>query len=184
MKTILSFVLLVGGVVSQPAAGQDVGDQTNSFETLRLVLDVGQEVKVRDETGHATEGKVVSITESQLVISRKRFLRSRVERAFARDLTRRIDIVDSRWNGAVLGGAAAVGVVAAGIKFGCTASCDRTGSWFLGIATLVPIGIGVGAAIDSLIKKTVYEGGPQTSRAIIAPWIERDRKGVLARVFF
>ena len=184
MKTILSFVLLLIAVVSPSARGQDVGDQTSSFETLRLVLEVGQEVKVRDEMGHAIQGRVVSLTESQLVVSRKRFLRSRVERAFAKDLTRRIDIVDSRWNGAVLGGAAAVGLLATGIKFGCTELCDQAGSWFIGIATFVPIGIGVGAAIDSLINKTIYEGGPHKSRIVVAPWIEPDRKGVLARVLF
>jgi len=183
LKIILSFVLF-SSVGIQPVAGQDVAARTQSFETLPLVLAVGQEVQVRDETGHLMHGKVVSITNSQLVISRKPFLRPRVQQGFGRDIIRRIDLVDSRENGALLGGAAAVGLVATGIKFGCTATCERTGSWFIGIATLVPIGIGVGAAIDSLINRTVYEGGSQKSRAVVAPWIEWDRKGVLARVFF
>ena len=201
MKAALAItVLLLSPVITPAALAQDTARQagavgetqkpagsrepSNSFEALPLVLKVGQEVKVRDEAGHTTQGKVVSLSDTQLVVSRKRFLRSRVERIFARDLTRRIDIVDSAWNGAVVGGAVAMGVVATGIKFGCTASCDKIGSWFLGIATLGPIGVGAGSAIDSLINKTIYNSGSQKSRVGIAPWIERDRKGVVLQVRF
>jgi hypothetical protein len=201
MKAALAItVLLLSTVITPAALAQDTARQTsavgktqkpagsrepsNSFEALPLVLKVGQEVKVRDEAGQTTRGKVVSVSDTQLVVSRKRFLRSRVERIFARDLTRRIDIVDSAWNGAVVGGAVAVGLVATGIKFGCTASCDKAGSWFLGIATLVPIGVGAGGAIDSQINKTIYDSRSQRSRVGIAPWIERNRKGVVLQVRF
>ena len=184
MKTVLSFVILVSGIASQLAAGQDVSAQAKSFAALRFVLDVGQVVRVRDETGHSTKGKVVAITETQLVVSHKGLFRSRTERAFTPDIIRRIEIVDSGWNGAVIGGAAALAFVATAVKFGCDDSCDKTGSWVLGVVTFVPIGIGIGGAIDSRINKTIYEGRLHKPRVTVVPWVERDRKGVLARVTF
>jgi hypothetical protein len=81
VKTVLSFVILVSGIASQLAPGQDVSDQAKSFAALRFVLDVGQEVRVKDDTGHSMKGKVVAITETQLVVSHKGFFRSRVEKA-------------------------------------------------------------------------------------------------------
>ena len=184
MKTILSFLLLMSGVASQLAAGQDVSGQATSFATLRFVLDVGQEVRVKDETGHSTKGKVVAITEMQLVVSHKQLFRSRAEKAFTPDLIQRIEIVDSGWNGAVIGGAAALAFVATAVTFGCDDSCDKAGSWVLGLVTFVPIGIGIGGAIDSRINKTIYEARLHKPRVTVVPWVDRDRKSVLARVTF
>lgn len=209
MKASLPFALLLLGTVLTPAAlAQDGDGQTggvgkpqeaararalpNSFEALPLVLKVGQELKVRDATGRATRGKVVSISDDELVVARLQnpfgFFRPRAKQAFARELVQSIAHVDSGWNGGLIGAAAGAGLLAALIQIECSPSCDdnfgRRGRWEVGKFLFVPVGLGIGWGLDEMINRPVYERQPQTPRVTIAPWLERDRKGVMAHVQF
>jgi hypothetical protein len=125
MKVLLACtVLLLSTVLSTAALAQVADGQTGTagetgslrrgnrrthFEGLPRILRVGQEVKVRDESGRTTRGKCVSISENELVVAGRQYpfpqFRSRKERVFAKDVVRRIDIVDSTWNGAAIGAA-------------------------------------------------------------------------------
>jgi hypothetical protein len=77
---------------------------------LPLVLKIGKKIMVRDENGRSSEGSVVSISDKQLVISRQGFFLRRMEYTFARDVVRRIDLVDSTWDGGGIGAAAGLGL--------------------------------------------------------------------------
>ncbi|HEU0011930.1 MAG TPA: hypothetical protein VFT34_19105 [Verrucomicrobiae bacterium] len=164
----------------------------NSFEALRLVLKVGQELKVRNETGRATRGKVVSISDDELVVARLQnpfgLFRPREKQAFAKDLVQSIANVDSGWNGGLIGAAAGAGLLAALIQIECSRSCDdnfgRRGRWEFGRLLFVPVGLSIGWGLDEMINRSIYERQPQAPRIAIVPWLKGDRKSVMAQVQF
>jgi len=208
MKVLLPFALLLVSTAVTPAAlaqedgpgagGRDTQETDrgraplNSFEALPRVLTVGQEVKVRDEMGRATRGTVVSISDDELVVARLQnpfgLLRPREKRAFATGLVRSIANVDSGWNGGLIGAAAGAGLLAALIQIECSPSCDdnfgRRGRWEVGKFLFIPVGLAIGWGLDEMINQPIYERQPQAPRVTIAPWLEQDRKGVMARVRF
>ena len=79
------------------------------FPWRHTLLNVGQEIKVKEEAGRSVRGKVVSISSSQLVVARRQFpfpyFRLRKEEVFTEDVVKSVDSVDSVWNGAVIGAA-------------------------------------------------------------------------------
>jgi hypothetical protein len=184
--------LLIHPIVTLHALAQGTVDRTGSFEALPLVLKVGQEVKVSREGERATRGKVVSISGDQLVIARRQYpfpyFRPRVERTFTKELISGIDLVDSNWNGVVIGAAGAVGFNAAWIESDCSPSCDdnfgKGGRWVLGSLLFVPIGMALGGLIDSLITKPVYGSRSGTPHVSVVPQFERGRKGIAAEFRF
>ena len=136
--------------MTSAALAQDPGGQTSavedsqkpagsreaptSFEALPLTLKVGQRIIVREESGRTTRGKVVSISDDQVVIgdvfvrrwsnlwSRPR----REEHAVGSASVTRIDTVDSVWNGAVIGAAVGVGTLASRApRFLWTVFCEK-----------------------------------------------------------
>ncbi len=173
MRTLLAFALLLLSTVVTPAAlAQDVEGQisgvgetqeaakaqavASSFEALQAVLKVGQRVKVRDGAGRSTRGNVVSISSNQLVIhSGPRALGpdmyswSLQRWAFTEDVVRRIDIVDSFLEGALIGAGVAFGV-------GLLARAESSSLMGASVSIAVPIGIVVGAVIDWSITQPIY----------------------------
>ena len=198
MRTLSGFtVLFLCTVAISPAVlAQDVNGQisgakqaqqaagarqavASSFEALRPVLKVGQEVKVRDESGRTTLGKVVSISSDQLVISRRRFFRRSVKVAFGEDVARTIHVVDSALDGLLLG--MTPGLIASWVSCGSRSASNLCGLVPLG---MLVIGMPVGVAIDEAITKRVYDRQSQMPRVTISPLLGRDQKGVVARVYF
>lgn len=160
-----------------------------SFEELQSLLGRGHEVIVTDEAGQSTRGHISSLSSTQLVIVRKRFRFSRPQaREFDGDSVRTIRIVDSTWNGGLLGAAAAAGVLAALIEGECSAGCDdnfgRPGRWIVRGFLFVPIGIGLGTTIDSRINTPIYERQKGISRVTVFPTFLGARKSVLVQVHF
>jgi hypothetical protein len=195
-------LLLVSAAFNANTAAQEVGDQAaasgctqppangepllDSFKALSLVLAVGQEVIVRDDAGRGTRGKVVLISDSELVVARRQYpfpgFRPRKAQAFAEARVHGVDIVDSSWNGAALGAA-----VGATTLIPVLRGPDSDGK-ILGVLTVVPIAIIVGASIggviDSRINSPVYRRQPQPPRVTIAPSFVRQHKGILVCVRF
>jgi len=102
------------GAADTASETPEVQAATASFEALPALLTPGQKVNVRNTAGRATRGKVVSISDNQLVIARRRgpfaFFRRPEDVTFAVDVVGKIDIVDSTWDGAAIGTAAAIGL--------------------------------------------------------------------------
>jgi hypothetical protein len=157
----------------------------SSFEALPVALKIGQSVMVTDERGRASRGKLVSISDKQLVVSRKRSFGRRAEQTFPREVVRRIDIVDSTWNGGVIGAATGVGLLGLLVGLGDNAS-GEAGTAF-GFLTL-PAALGgalVGGYIDHRrVDNPIYEQRPQPPRVTLAPVLGRNGIGVVARVGF
>jgi len=55
----------------------------------------------------------------------------------------------------------------------------------IALALFVPAGTWLGIEIDKLsLTRLIYSRQPQTPGVTIAPWLERDRKGVMVQVHF
>lgn len=67
---------------------------------------IGYTIDRSIHAGTSIAGKVVSISTNQLVISRPRFFRRHVDLAFTEASVTSIRLVDSEWNGFVIGAAA------------------------------------------------------------------------------
>lgn len=195
LSTVFRTAVLAQSVDGQAGTTQETRKPTrrapsNSFEALPRILKVGQEVKVRDETGRTTRGQVVSISDNQLVVARPRFFRSRVERAFAKEAVRSIDIVDSRTNGAAIGAAAGLGLAAAlTVRCSRSYSCKHgdfgvTGGVMVAGPAYVSLGVVIGYAIDSALNETIYERPSQAPRVTVVPFLGRNAVGLLAHVQF
>ena len=203
MKTLFALTaLLLSAAIAPPALAQGADAETgavgtnqagtggqvpNAFEALPLVLNVGQEIKVKTDTGRTTRGKVVSIHDSRLVIGRPQypfpFVRPRKEQVFAKDVVQRIDVVDSALNGILLGAAAGVGVTAI-VASRATDPLEKSYAWwalgtFLGVG-----GASAGSFIDQRVNKTIYERGTPTPTVAFVPMVGRRRMGVAASFRF
>ena len=129
---------------------------TRSFNALQAVLEPGHEVVVWDEAGRKTRGWVSSVSDAQIQITiffKERFLRPgrTTERIFTPDSVTRVDIVDSYWNGALIG--AAIGsILAFGIyrwEDSALADSNLKGIYTLGFGTAsILFSIGIGALVD------------------------------------
>ena len=179
--------------LNDPISGEETQEAdtpenpTGSFAILQTFVGVGDEIKVRHEGGRPVRGKVVSISDSELVVARLQYpfpsFRSRKEQVFAKDVVESVDAVDSVWNGALLGMAAGTAVLIRQVQL-----ADRRNqspgfaALLFGIPAVV-VGAGIGGGIDLLLNQTIYRRS-QTHRIAISPWLGRDQKGVMARVRF
>ena len=165
--SLLLSAVLPSASLAQGAAGQTaaVGDPqtagrsvSNSFDALPSALKIGQEVLVRGETGRAIRGKVVSISDTQLVVSRDRAFRRAAHQTLTRNVVRRVDIVDSTWNGCVIGAVAGIGLLAGAVGL----SENAPGEAGLAVGFLGLFGAlgsaAAGCSIDHrLVNNPVYE---------------------------
>jgi len=164
-----------------------------SFEGLQAALTGGPEVIVRDAEGRKTRGRVSSVSQDQIVIKKntsailRLFGRSQ-ERTFPADAVTRIEIVDSTWNGALVGAAVAPFVVLGihGVEEAAVSdSNDMKGIWTLVLGSMsVVLCIEIGREIDSRINDPIYERPSQQPQVAIGPLLGRGRVGVMARVSF
>ena len=164
---------------------------TDSFEALNSILDPGYEVVVWDEAGRKTRGRVSSISGEEVVVTRRRrwfgSFRSPEELVFGADSITRVDIVDSTWNGALIGAA-----IAPALVYGVWRCEDNTfpDSNLKGAGTMLVGGMGAfllihaGHHIDLSNNESIYERPSQASRVTVAPLIGRDQKSLAVRVSF
>ena len=165
-----------------------------SFDTLATVLQPGYEVVVEDESGQRRRGRVSSISHDGLTLAAcpwnsscgaSRGLSYSGEYAYTRTLVTRVEIVDSTWNGALIGAAISPALVY-GLhrwELGVSGNPDAIGVFLLAPG-IVLVSMGVGAAIDLSINESIYERPSQAPRVTIAPLIGRHQKGLAVRVGF
>ena len=109
------------------------------------------------------------------------------ERIFTPDSVTRVDIVDSYWNGALIG--AAIGSI---LAFGIyrwedseRADSNLKGIYTLGFGTAsILFSIGSSGLVDGLSNRPIYERPSPASRVTVAPLIGRGQRGLVARVSF
>ena len=113
--------------------------------------------------------------------------RSPEELVFGADSITRVDIVDSTWNGALIGAA-----IAPALVYGVWRWEDNTfpDSNLKGTGTMLVGGMGafllihVGHHIDLSNNESIYERPSQASRVTVTPLIGRDQKSLAVRVSF
>ena len=123
---------------------------TDSIDALTSILDPGHEVIVWDEAGRKTRGRASSVSGQEVVVTRRRrffgSFRPPEELVFGADSITRVEIVDSVWEGGLIGAGAGAATYLAWL-WNCSAPTDCTYAW--GLAALF-FG-GVGSAIGSLV---------------------------------
>ena len=147
-RTIGVTLVLCLALYAEPVAAQTAPAQT--FEDLRPRLEAGDNLILRDDSGRTTRGRLVSLTDDEIEVESIRWFRSR-NGTFTEGSMRRIETLDSTWNGGLVG--LAVGVVGMVV---IVQTCKDLGC-LLPFILSPGIGIGVGVLVDQSINETVYE---------------------------
>ena len=170
--------LVIGTAVGAAALGLAWGSYA-AVPGAMLGAGIGYTIDYYSYGGTRVTGKVVSISGDQLVISRRRALFRSEELAFTEDVVRSIRIVDSEWNGLLLGAAPGIALL-----FVSCSGADASDYCGVGPFFVTGIGMLVGGAIDELMTQPVYERQSHAPRVTISPLLGRERMGLLARVQF
>ena len=178
--------LKVAVVVAGLAAATEVRAQEHgAFEELGQKVKPGQTLVMKDSAGQSISGKLVSISGSEIVILRTRALRRDQEERFQAGSITRISRPDTMLEGALIGlgvGLAGAGAIASTNEWNPDYGAE--GAFMVYGALLGGVGAGVGMAIDSAFKTTIYDASKTKARVNIAPMVRGGRKGVLATVRF
>jgi hypothetical protein len=154
------------------------GPPLTTFEAVSLILERGHEVIVTESDGKRTRGLVSSVPSDGLMLFRKAGLFSR-----ARDVSYRsenidtIQVVDSSWNGLLVGLAVTAGSLLA--LRSCEGECQGTAAYAGLVGGAAPV---AGWAIDDAVNGAVYERGRGTLTVSLAPISQRDAIGAIVRV--
>ena len=178
--------LKVAMVVAGLAAAAEVSAQErNTFTELESHVKPGQTLVLKDSAGQSVSGKLVSISGSEIVILRQRALRRDQEERFQAGSISRIQRPDTMLEGALIGlgvGLAGAGAIASTNEW--NPDYGQEGAFMVYGALLGGVGAGVGMAIDSAFKTTLYDASKAKARVNIAPMVRGGRKGILASVRF
>lgn len=153
-----------------------------SFEPLTAVLARGHEVILTDEAGRVTRGRISSISSSGVVLV---VLRPREERSFTSTSVRRIQIVDSKADGALRGLAVAGGLVASfAVADSRLPPSNLKGVRTAAAALVSPLIIWVAAWIDGRENAAIYHRQSQARRLTINPAFGLGATGVSVGLSF
>jgi hypothetical protein len=165
-----------------------------SFDELPPILEPGYEVVVWDAAGRKTRGRVSLISGNQVVVYQRaaspllRLFIPPKDRAFPADSVARIDIVDSTWNGALIGAAIAPVLVFGIHRWEDTSVSDSNS--MKGIATVAlggisaVLAIAIGQRIDLSMNQPTYQRQRGLPQVTLVPWLEPARKSVVVRIGF
>ena len=154
---------------------------TLSFAELRTVLKASDYVRVVDRSGKETTGKLATLTDASIQISKK----SKTREVARTDILRivRID-KDSTLDGKLIGGVVGAGLMTVGaVQDG---GCD-----YAICAVTIPMGFGIGVIVGSIVdrnithKETVFDSASQTTlRWDSRPLVTKDKKGAALALRF
>jgi hypothetical protein len=177
-----AILLVLFTAMTQTAAAQGIA---GSFEQLQIIVRPGDSVTVTDATGRETTGKIASLSSSTLALLADG-ARLDLSESDVSTIKQRRD--DSLANGALIG--LATGAALASVLVIAVAAEDEdvdAGSAALIIGLYGAIGTGIGVGVDALIRgrQVIYQR-PSTSglQVGVAPWLTRQRKGVLVTLRF
>jgi hypothetical protein len=166
--------------VSPQARAQGVA---GSFEQLRLLVQTGDTVTVRESSGAQTTGRIDMLSSSALTLVVSGTPREFRETDVNVILQRRGDPLSNgaKW-GFITG--AGVGVAAA------VASCDGCDDLLLVSALSVgiygAIGVGIGVGVDALItgRRVIYQRREPATSWRLTPFVGKGRRGVALSMRF
>ena len=164
----------LGAITASPASPQDQAPPTDSVAGISAAVSIGQRIAIRDDSGRRARGILASISSDSIVVQRerRRFLRRSVTReTFPPGDVDRIEVIDSTWQGRVIG--AAAGVTATALIVAAARS-DGNGYepllWLFPGPLLTLGGSAIGGAIDGVHNRTAYERRrPVRSTRTVAP---------------
>ncbi|MGE5243106.1 MAG: hypothetical protein ACM3SQ_02625 [Betaproteobacteria bacterium] len=169
MLSALAAILLAPSFLAAQTLARNFGE-------LRLKIQTGDSIYVTDETGRETHGKVLSLSDSTLVLSddggRREFTEATVQGIRQRQ-------PDSLLTGALIGAAAGGGLGVAAATFSDECSYAAMSARCVGPALLMTgLGIGIGIGVDALIqgRKPIYEASGASVR--VSPLLAPGRTGV------
>jgi hypothetical protein len=168
-----------------PDAGQA---QRKAIPVVALAryMNIGDVVSITEIDGRRTEGRVAELTRSSLTL-----LVNNVDtQTFPLATVRRVTVKDSVWDGALIGFIGGT-IMATPLWTSYAASetgCGRTSclpvGLFWGIITGGLPGLGIGAAVDAVIQRTVDVSPSLGARLTVSPVISTARKAVLVSIRF
>ena len=148
MQPMLSRALVVGLLVTVPAAATEAQELAGSFEQLRVLVKPGDTVRVTDSSGQEARGPIVDLSATSLSLRVGGDRRTFLERDIAAIHQRRHD---SLANGAKWGFAVGAGL---GVLAGAVVASEYKdgGGVFIPLLALTygGMGAGVGAGLDAM----------------------------------
>ena len=155
------------------------------MELKGLKVKPGQTLVMKDSAGQSISGKLVSISGSEIVIVRSRPLRRVQEERFQAGAITRISRPDTLLEGALVGlGVGLGGAFAIAATNEWNPDYGAEGAFMVYGALMGGAGAGIGMAIDSAFKATIYDASKTTARVNLAPMVRGGRKGILATIRF
>jgi hypothetical protein len=179
------FALLLRFVLTAPSAQDALAQEAASFQELPTFLRVGDEVRITELSGVATQGKIVKLSESSLLLSG--FLRDVSSRQVLQvERMTKDTLGDGTAAGALVGTASGAALLLAVCNSRFSPCRNHPGGVAATLGITAAIGAGIGALIDAGAMKTeiVYRASKQTSRFYVAPYLTSRSKGVQLSVKF
>jgi hypothetical protein len=185
LPTPFVFVLSIGLFVVALATPDVSGQEASSFQELQRLVQVGDEVRVTEVSGVATEGKLTTLSDSALRLSGfRRDVSSRqillVERI------KKDPLVDGVAAGSLVGAASGAALLVLVCNSRYSPCRNHSGGVAATLGISAAIGAGIGALIDAGAVKSeiVYRASKQTTRLYVAPYLAGRSKGVQISVRF
>ena len=148
MQPTLSRALVIGLLLTVPAAATEAQELAGSFEQLRVLVKTGDTVRVTDGSGQDVRGSIVDLSASALSLRVNGERRTFSERDVAAIHQRRHDSLanGTKWGFAV---GAGLGVLAGAV---IASEYESGGTAFIPLLALTygGLGAGVGAGIDAM----------------------------------
>jgi hypothetical protein len=168
--------------VQSPAWAYGQATLAESFEDLQTRVKVGDRLEIKTTDGHEVSGKLVWIGGDDIEIERARWFRTR-KYEFPESSVSRIRVIDSTWNGELIGlavGAAAVGIPCA------VAPADRLSDEGMACFGLVLVPFwDLASAVGSIQRSiALYTRRPAAAERRYYRLSSRIRIGLVARMSF
>ena len=167
--------IIVCQLVAIPALAQP---PVHSFEDLQKQLTIGQKIVVVDASGQRRRGAITSITGDHVAIEWWNVIFQHREQLFVADTVRKVDSVDSTWNGGLIG----FGVGCLFVWWAAAAGSPLYGAFVSAFA--LPLGIGIGQQIDLAYNRTIFESAHQPNAVTLFPIVGPHEAGISARLRF
>jgi hypothetical protein len=184
MASLSARALAVALLLAISAASAGAQELAGSFDQLRVLVRVGDAVRVTDSRGQEVRGSIADLSGSSLVLQAGGARRTFLEADIASIHQRRND---SLANGAKWGFAVGAGL---GVLGGISIAREYEGGSGVSLIPILglvygAIGAGAGAGIDAMHASEQPIYAPHAMRKVVVrPVLTPDRKGVVASLSF